>query len=139
MTMMVYCMKVSTDSENTIICVDGLPYHLISNLMDQAVICTTDNCCQEFLTMKEFNSHHQEHHPNLRVKYVPEFDWISLQIGAGHLEHNALKAFTALNWVPFCDHLCTTVRCSTPRAKEFVKSPTDHHLSWKLILIFDSA
>ena len=120
----------------SIICVDGLPYVLIHKLKMEAVLCETESCGQSFMSKKEFIRHHSDAHPSERVHFVYEFDWLYLHIGAGHYEHNLLKSFIHHNWVPVFEHVCDLLKFKSTKAKAFVKSANDHHLSWKLLLLY---
>ena len=80
-------------------CRNGLPFMLITKLKHEAVICS--RCKQQFLHRKEFVRHHVANHRDAEISYVYKFDWIYVNIGAGHYDHNLLKAFLGLNWVPF--------------------------------------
>ena len=59
-----------------------------------------------------------------------------MRIGAGHYEMNAVKAFFELNWTPYLEKMCELMGFQSPNAKSFAKSCKDHHVAWKLLLIF---
>ena len=124
----------------TFICCDGIPYLICKKLKEEAVICAIDDCSDSFLSKKEYHIHVQNAHSDApECKYVYEFDWFYLRIGAGHYEMNLVKSFFELNWVPFIETLCEEMGFSSDAAKLFAKNCKDHHKSWYLLVIFHLA
>ena len=121
----------------TFICCDGVPYMICKKLKEDAVICLTANCKESFLSKKDYDRHVESVHSDVsECKYVYEFDWFYLRIGAGHYEMNLVKSFFELNWAPFIEKLCEEMGFTSESAKLYAKNCKDHHKSWHLLVVF---
>ena len=117
-----------------IVCCDGLPYHMLINIVKETRTCAL--CQSSFMGKNLLQKHFNESHENEEVKFHFEFDWAVLKIGSGHFEMNMVKSFTELNWIPLMEHLCETMGFKSETAKASAKKCNNHHKAWSLILIF---
>ena len=138
----------------TLVCCDGRPYVLLLDIMKDNLICKLchknlnehdhndeDMSKYSFQSDAEFEKHCKDLHAPKKeepVKYQREFDWFYLRIGGGHYEMNVIRAFFELNWEPFLENMCKHFNFKTPKALQFAKGATDHHLSFYLLLIYHS-
>lgn len=120
----------------TNICCDGLPYLICKKLKEEAVVCQQENCEKTFLNKKDFEKHHASIHPDRdEYRYIHEFDWFYLRIGAGHYEMNLVKSYFEMNWIPYMETLCEEMGFTSDAAKSYARNCKDHHKSWHLLLV----
>ena len=118
----------------TVVCCDGLPYHLCMKLVDVMLTCTL--CQSSFFGEEALRKHFASSHNDQSPEFYREFDWVLLRIGAGHYEMNMIKAFTELNWQPFLSDLCRLLSFKSPAAQQSAKRCDSHHKAWAVVLAF---
>ena len=119
----------------TVVCCDGLPYHLCMKLIQQTFTCS--KCKESIFGNKLMSTHVKNKCPGASV--FREFDWVLLKIGGGHYEANMMKAFMELNWEPFMSNLCHTLSFQSPLAQQSAKRCDDHHKTWAIFVTFHLA
>ena len=141
-----YCSDGDEDNEQLtceskewmLVACDGLPYHLMMNLLYDYVICV--HCRKAFTSRDALFQHCKIEHVDLldrnEVHYCLEFDWVLPKIGSGHYEMNMLKTFFGVNWIPFMKNLCYEMGFQSPIAQASAKKCADTHKAWAMLLIF---
>ena len=120
--------------DRLIVSCDGLPFKLCYELIKETRICTA--CNKSFFGLKQFTSHCNTYHDSSLQQFVDEFDWVLMRPGGGHIEMNLIKSFFEYNWVPFMSRLTTLMGFHSELAQKYVKKCSDHHKSWRMLLIF---
>ena len=116
----------------TVVC-DGIPYNLCNRIINSYFICAK---CKESLNGKpECSLHQQEAHPNESVDFSPEFDWVLLQPGMGHIEMNMVKGVVELGWDVFWKNMVQCFNFKSEAALKYAKKVSDHHKGWTLCRI----
>ena len=86
-----------SEREWLIICIDGLPYSMILQLIQKYFVCT--ECNETCVGEDIFQMHVKEKHAKVQnAGRIREFDWVLLHTGDSHYEMNLLKSFFELNW-----------------------------------------
>lgn len=97
---------------------DGQPYVLGIRLLRVNLVC---EMCNAFLKKDQKTKHTQEYHPWAAegdVNFVPEFEWLILMPGPGHIEINMVKATVKFTWAIFWESLAELFNFKSPKAKQ---------------------
>ena len=101
---------------------DGLPYNLLRDIIENVWRCSHCNEC--FYNIDVF----QEHKCAILAKGIPV-------CGLLHLEINAGRAFTKLNWEIFASKLGFILGLKSPKVQEYLKKGSEHHKLWHFLEI----
>ena len=108
---------------------------IIKKLKEEAVVCAVSGVRRLF-SIELYNNHARESHPTMQRRFLFEFDWLYMRIGAGHYEMNLMKSFFELNWIPILENLCQVIGFEIEASGDFAKSCKDNHKTWRLLLTF---
>lgn len=114
---------------------DGVPYSIADSLIDSLVVCCI---CKEEIDLRKqsFELHIIQSHSGIEnVSYKKIFGNILLTPGAGHIEINLLRSCFSLCRHIFIEHIAQMLGFCSAKAKEFIVSCGNHHLSWQVAMI----
>ena len=115
-----------------IVLCDGVPYGLCRRLIASMHIC--HKCDTSFNGMDAAMHHCNTEHGG-EPETSPEFDWVLLQPGPGHIEINMVKSITELGWEIFWKELAMILNFTSEIALKCCKKVTDHHKGWTMCRI----
>ena len=117
---------------------DGLPFHLLVNILYDCVICS--HCNKPFMTREKLLAHYRENHEaefqSDVISFEREFDWVLPRCGLGHYYMNQLKCFFDVNWEPCLKAMCYTMGFQSDVALKSAKRCANTHKAWALLCIF---
>ena len=120
------------------VAMDGLPYGLTANIVENTFICC--ECSQSGPGLhsyygSDWDKHLKDKHSGDKVKSEREFDWIVFRIGPLHFEMNMVKTLFAMNWdVTICE-LAKEMGFASENALSYAKTAKNDHHSMALLEI----
>jgi len=110
---------------------DGLPYNIIRDIVANVYRCPQcSNCYYSIATFKDHKCYVLD-----KICETYEFGWLLPVFGLLHLEMNAARAFTELNWDVFTSSLGTVLGFKSPKAQAYLHKGADHHKLWHFLEI----
>ena len=110
---------------------DGLPYNIIRDIIQNVFRCP--KCTDCFYGISTYKDH--TCYVLYRTNELREFGWLLPVFGLLHLEMNAARAFTKLNWEVFMSSLGNVLGFKSTKAQAYLQKGADHHKLWHLLEI----
>ena len=123
-----YCPE--SDRQFVLVYCDGVPYNLIWRVCNSTMRCSD---CDVLLHSKKDCDKH------IHDNFNPEFDWVIVVPGGGHIEMNMLKALVDLLWPVFWKDMVMLFNFTSETALRSARSVSDHHKGWTILSICRNA
>ncbi len=115
---------------------DGLPYTLGIKVVETFVYCPECGIDSHHKGTNAAQQHAIETHGGRDVVFCPEFSWVLLVPGPGHIELNMVRAFVKATWNVFWEEMVEVFNFKSLNAKASAyKKVSDHHKGWTLCRI----